>query len=347
MAQATQVVEKSEAEKGEVILSVKNLNVEYRAQRGIVKAVRDVSLDVYKGEILFLVGESGSGKSTLGYAVMNILPSPGYIKSGDIVYHIGGEEIHILKLSPNEQRKFRWRHVAMVFQSALNALNPTLRIWDQLYDTMQAHLGHSISKEEALEKIRYLLEMVRLEPDRVLKSYPHQLSGGMRQRVMIAMALLLDPEILILDEPTTALDILTQKNIIDLLKSIRKKLGLTMIFITHDLSLAAELADRVAVMYAGKIVELADVYTIFYKPKHPYTYALIKTIPKLTSVDEKLYPIPGSPPDMINMPPGCKFHPRCPYAVQRCAEEEPQWERVDDGHYVLCHRWRELMLGEQ
>ncbi len=345
MAQTLEVGEKTSAAEKEVILSIRNLNVEYKVQRGIVKAVRDVSLDVYKGEILFLVGESGSGKSTLGYAVMNILPSPGYIKSGDIVYHIGGRDIHILKLSQQEQRRFRWRHIAMVFQSALNALNPTLRVWDQLYDTMQAHLGHKISKDKAMEKIRYLLEMVRLEPDRVLKSYPHELSGGMRQRVMIAMALLLDPEIVILDEPTTALDILTQKNIIELLKDIRRRLGLTMIFITHDLSLAAELADRVAVMYAGKIVELANVYEIFYRPKHPYTYALIKTIPKLTSVDEKLYPIPGSPPDMINLPPGCKFHPRCPYATQRCVEAEPEFEKVAEDHYVLCHRWRELSLG--
>jgi len=345
VAQALEVGEKAEAGSREVVLSVRNLNVEYRAQRGVVKAVRDVSLDVYKGEILFLVGESGSGKSTLGYAVMNILPSPGYIRSGDIVYYVGGREVHILKLSQEEQRRFRWKHVAMVFQSALNALNPTLRIWDQLYDTIRAH-DHHISREKAFEKAKYLLEMVRLEPERILRSYPHQLSGGQRQRVVIAMALLLDPEILILDEPTTALDILTQKNIIELLKGIREKLGLTMIFITHDLSLAAELADRVAVMYAGKIVELADVYTIFYRPKHPYTYALIKTIPKLSSVEEKLYPIPGSPPDMINLPPGCKFHPRCPYATTRCAREEPRWERVADGHFVLCHRWRELSLGE-
>ncbi|MCD6208871.1 MAG: ABC transporter ATP-binding protein, partial [Thermoproteales archaeon] len=224
---------------------------------------------------------------------------------------------------------------------ALNALNPVLRIWDQLYDTVQAH-DPNITREEAYKKIKYLLSMVRLDADRVLKSYPHELSGGMRQRVMIAMALLLDPKILILDEPTTALDILTQKNIIELLKKIKDELGLTMIFITHDLSLAAELADRVAVMYAGKILELSDVYTIFYNPKHPYTYALIKTIPKLSSIDEELYPIPGSPPEMINLPPGCKFHPRCPYAKKICAEKEPEFEQAGPNHYVACHRWREL-----
>jgi len=339
MAVKTAVKEKEKEKKA--IITIRNLSVEYRAHRGIVKAVRNVSFDVYEGEILFLVGESGSGKSTLGLALMNLVPSPGYIKEGEIIYHLDGGDIELRKLPLEEQRLFRWKQVAMVFQSALNALNPVLRIWDQLYDTIQAH-DPNITREEAYKKIKYLLSMVRLDADRVLKSYPHELSGGMRQRVMIAMALLLDPKILILDEPTTALDILTQKNIIELLKNIKDELGLTMIFITHDLSLAAELADRVAVMYAGKILELSDVYTIFYNPKHPYTYALIKTIPKLTSIDEELYPIPGSPPDMINLPPGCKFHPRCPYAKEICAEKEPEFEQAGPDHYVACHRWREL-----
>ena len=339
MAVKTAVKEKEKEKKA--IITIRNLSVEYRAHRGIVKAVRNVSFDVYEGEILFLVGESGSGKSTLGLALMNLVPSPGYIKEGEIIYHLDGRDIELRKLPLEEQRLFRWKQVAMVFQSALNALNPVLRIWDQLYDTVQAH-DPNITREEAYKKIKYLLSMVRLDADRVLKSYPHELSGGMRQRVMIAMALLLDPKILILDEPTTALDILTQKNIIELLKNIKDELGLTMIFITHDLSLAAELADRVAVMYAGKILELSDVYTIFYNPKHPYTYALIKTIPKLTSIDEELYPIPGSPPDMINLPPGCKFHPRCPYAKEICAEKEPEFEQAGPDHYVACHRWREL-----
>ena len=339
MAVKTAVKEKGKERRA--IITVRNLSVEYRTHRGIVKAVRNVSFDVYEGEILFLVGESGSGKSTLGFALMNLVPSPGYIKEGEIIYHLDGQDIELRKLPLEEQRLFRWKQVAMVFQSALNALNPVLRIWDQLYDTIQAH-DPNITREEAYKKIKYLLSMVRLDADRVLKSYPHELSGGMRQRVMIAMALLLDPKILILDEPTTALDILTQKNIIELLKKIKRELGLTMIFITHDLSLAAELADRVAVMYAGKILELSDVYTIFYNPKHPYTYALIKTIPKLTSIDEELYPIPGSPPDMINLPPGCKFHPRCPYAKEICAEKEPDLEQAGPNHYVACHRWREL-----
>jgi len=339
MAVKTAVKEKERERRA--IITVRNLSVEYRTHRGIVKAVRNVSFDVYEGEILFLVGESGSGKSTLGFALMNLVPSPGYIKEGEIIYHFDGQDIELRKLPLEEQRLFRWKQVAMVFQSALNALNPVLRIWDQLYDTMQAH-DPNITREEAYKKIKYLLSMVRLDADRVLKSYPHELSGGMRQRVMIAMALLLDPKILILDEPTTALDILTQKNIIELLKKIKDELGLTMIFITHDLSLAAELADRVAVMYAGKILELSDVYTIFYNPKHPYTYALIKTIPKLSSIDEELYPIPGSPPDMINLPPGCKFHPRCPYAKEICAEKEPELEQAGPNHYVACHRWREL-----
>lgn len=322
---------------------VRNLSVEYLTPRGVVKAVRNVNLEVYKGETLFIVGESGSGKSTLGFALMNLVPQPGYVREGEVVYRIDGNEVNLMKLTQEELREFRWKHVSMVFQSALNSLNPVLRVWDQLYDTIKAH-DRNVSREEAYEKVRKLLSLVRLDVDRVLRAYPHQLSGGMRQRVMIAMALLLDPKVIILDEPTTALDLLTQKNIIGVLKDIKSKLGTTMIFITHDLSLAAELADRVAVMYAGRIVELGDVYEIFYRPKHPYTYALLKTIPKLTSVEEELFPIPGSPPDMVNLPPGCKFHPRCPYSVSACEEAEPPEEWVSSGHMVACHRWRELKL---
>lgn len=336
---------KETATQGEPLIIVRNLSVEYATPRGTVKAVRNVNLEVYRGEILFIVGESGSGKSTLGLSLMNLVPSPGYIKDGEILYNIGGRRVNLMELPAEEQRKFRWRYVSMVFQSALNALNPVLRIWDQLYDTIEAH-DHSISKEEAYERIKSLLSTVRLDADRVLRSYPHELSGGMRQRVMISMALLLDPEVLILDEPTTALDILTQKNIIELLRRIRDERGLTMIFITHDLSLAAELADRVAVMYAGAVMEVADVYTLFYSPRHPYTYALIRTVPKLTSVEEELYPIPGSPPDMVNLPPGCKFHPRCPYRAGECVEAEPRLVEVEPGHYVACHRWRSLELRE-
>jgi peptide/nickel transport system ATP-binding protein len=327
----------------EPVIVVRNLSVEYLTPRGVVKAVRNVNLEVYKGETLFIVGESGSGKSTLGFALLNLVPQPGYVKEGEVLYRVDGNEVNLMKLPPDEQREFRWKHVSMVFQAALNSLNPVMRVWDQLYDTIKAH-DRNVSREEAYEKVRNLLSLVRLDADRVLRAYPHQLSGGMRQRVMIAMALLLDPKIVILDEPTTALDLLTQKNIIEVLKNIKSKLGTTMIFITHDLSLAAELADRVAVMYAGRIVELGDVYEVFYRPKHPYTYALMKTVPKLTSVDEELYPIPGSPPDMVNMPPGCKFHPRCPYAADVCKQVEPPDEWVASGHLVACHLWRELKL---
>jgi peptide/nickel transport system ATP-binding protein len=327
----------------EPVIVVRNLSVEYLTPRGVVKAVRNVNLEVYKGETLFIVGESGSGKSTLGFALLNLVPQPGYIKEGEVLYRVDGNEVNLMKLPPDEQREFRWKHVSMVFQAALNSLNPVMQVWDQLYDTIKAH-DRNVSREEAYEKVRNLLSLVRLDADRVLQAYPHQLSGGMRQRVMIAMALLLDPKIVILDEPTTALDLLTQKNIIEVLKNIKSKLGTSMIFITHDLSLAAELADRVAVMYAGRIVELGDVYEVFYRPKHPYTYALMKTVPKLTSVDEELYPIPGSPPDMVNMPPGCKFHPRCPYAADVCKQVEPPDEWVASGHLVACHLWRELKL---
>ncbi|MEM5825653.1 MAG: ABC transporter ATP-binding protein [Thermofilaceae archaeon] len=329
--------------RNEPIIEVNNLTVEYPSPRGVIKAVRGVSLKVYRGETLFLVGESGSGKTTLGLALLNLVPRPGRIVEGSIVYNINGKSIDILKLTEDELRNFRWKNVAMVFQSALNSLNPVLRIWDQMYDTIESH-DSSVSRDEAYERIRRLLNLVRLDPARVLKAYPHQLSGGMRQRVMIAMSLLLNPKVLILDEPTTALDLLTQKSIMDVLKSIKRELGLTMIFITHDLALAAELADRVAVMYAGKIVELGDVYEVFYRPMHPYTYALLKTVPKLTSIHEELYPIPGSPPDMSNLPPGCKFHPRCPYAVDTCMSSEPGEEWLAPDRMVSCHRFKELSL---
>jgi peptide/nickel transport system ATP-binding protein len=229
----------------------------------------------------------------------------------------------------------------MVFQSALNALNPVLRVADQFADTARAH-GGSFGGGEAQERARELLKLVQLEPDRVLRAYPHELSGGMRQRVLIAMCLLLDPQIVILDEPTTALDILTQRAVIDVLKSLRDQLEFSLIFISHDLSLAAELADQVATMYAGAVVEIGDVYEIFERPRHPYTEGLIHAVPTVTGELEQLFSIPGSPPDLIELLPGCKFAPRCPYAVERCRAEEPQSEEVSPGHLVACFNWKQV-----
>lgn len=313
-----------------VLLSIKDLKVVYLSPRGYVKAVDKVSLDVVKGEVLGIVGESGSGKSTLAHSILRILPPNAKIVDGSIVF--GG--VDIVKLSEKEFRDLRWKRISMVPQAALNALNPTMKIVDHFMETAKHH-GLS-DRRSVLEKAAKLLELLRLEPDRVLPSYPHELSGGMKQRVLIALSMLLDPELLILDEPTTALDVLTQRSILDLLKEIRSKLGLTMIFITHDIATIADLADRIAVMYAGKLFEVGDVYTVFRNPANPYTIALMKSIPSLIGKVEDMKPIPGSPPDLVNPPPGCRFHPRCPYAMDICRKREPPLIELKPGHYTAC-----------
>ncbi|MCD6284571.1 MAG: ABC transporter ATP-binding protein [Anaerolineae bacterium] len=316
-------------------LSIRNLWVEYSVERGLVKAVRGVNLDLRPEESLALIGESGCGKTTLALALIRLLVKAATITQGTITYRRDGQELDILSLNSRELRRFRWRECAMVFQSALNAFNPVLRIRDQIYDTARAH--GVTSREETHQRALGLLEHVQLDPKRVINAYPHELSGGMRQRVLLAMSLLLDPQVLILDEPTTALDILTQRTIIDLLRRLKAELGFSMMFISHDLATAAELADRVATMYAGNIVELGSVADIFYHPTHPYTLGLIRAVPTVTGDFEELVSIPGSPPDLIDPPSGCKFHPRCTYATERCRVEEPKLEPVlGIGHTVAC-----------
>lgn len=279
---------------------------------------------------------------------MRLLPATANIVGGSIVYrrHVNGSnsasrETEVLKLQGNGLRQFRWRECAMVFQSALNALNPVLRISEHFADTAKAHgyLSGYQQSSALRERSWQLLSMVRLDPERVWHSFPHELSGGMRQRVLIALALLLEPQLLVLDEPTTALDILTQRNIMEVLKELRDKLGFSMLFISHDLALAAELADRVATVYAGKIIEVGDVRTIFRRPYHPYTIGLIKAVPTLTSDKSSLVSVPGSPPDLIQLPTGCKFHPRCPLADERSQREEPALIEVEPGHHVACWHW--------
>ncbi len=318
-------------------LSVQNLSIEYKARRGRVQAIRNVSFDVNKGEALALIGESGSGKTTLGLGIVQLLPGTAKITQGKAIYQRDSQSIDTLKLNGKSLRQFRWKECAMVFQSALNSLNPVLRIADQFADTSKAH-GY-VQGRALEERARQLLALVRLDPDRVWKAFPHELSGGMRQRVLIALGLLLEPQLLILDEPTTALDILTQRNIMDVLKELRQKLEFSLIFISHDLSLAAELADRVATVYAGKIVEIADVETTFKQPTHPYTIGLINAVPTLKGTKEDLTSIPGSPPDLIDLPTGCKFHPRCPLADPTCKQSEPELETIKPGHQVACWNW--------
>jgi peptide/nickel transport system ATP-binding protein len=324
----------------DVVLSVRNLSVEYVTRRGGVKAVRDVTFDLRKGESLALIGESGSGKTTLALALIRLLTRSARVTSGEILYQRDGRVVDVLGFSVEELRRFRWQECAMVFQSALNALNPVLKVRDHIYDTQRAHPG--VVRTNIVDRAAELMRLVQLDPNRVLNAYPHQLSGGMRQRVLLAMGLLLDPQVLILDEPTTALDILTQRAIIEVLRRLKRELHFSMIFISHDLSLAAELADRIGTMYAGRVVELADVDAAFYRPRHPYTLGLLKAVPTLAGDVTGLTSIPGSPPDLIQMPSGCKFHPRCPYVVEACKDEDPPLFDVDERHVAACIRWRDV-----
>lgn len=330
-----------------LILSIQDLVVEYGTKPRPVQAVRGVSFDLHAGEAIALIGESGSGKSTLGMAILRLLTKPGYVRSGTIDYHQrDGTITDVLSLRPEELRRFRWLECAMVFQSALNAMNPVLRVWDQMLDTVKAHRAN-VKVAEVRARASELLQLVRLDPERVLPAYPHELSGGMRQRVAIAISLLLEPQLLILDEPTTALDILTQRTIIDVLLDLRKRLDFAMIFISHDLAIAAELADRVATMYAGRIIELGEVRTLFYKPRHPYTVGLLNAVPPISGGLIQLKSIPGSPPNLMTLPSGCSFHPRCSYMTEECKAIDPPLIAVGRGHTAACIHHEQVELERE
>jgi len=312
------------------ILRVRNLVMEYAVREGMLRAVNGVSLDVPEGKITALVGESGCGKSSLLDAILRTLPPNGYIRSGEVFFR----DINLLKLSEKELRKIRWEKIAVVFQAAQNSFNPVLKIADHIVETYQAH-RNDLPREAIIEKACKLLETVRLDPDQVLDAYPHELSGGMKQRAVIALSLILDPELLILDEPTSALDTYTQSVIIDMLRKVHVEKNLAMFLVTHDLPIVAELADYVAVMYGGKIMEVADVETIFYNAKHPYTQLLIKAIPSLIGDLSDRKPIPGNPPSLLNPPSGCVFHPRCPFRKPICDKKAPPFFRVGNS-IVAC-----------
>lgn len=322
----------------EYILQLKDIDVEFKLRKGMLKAVSKASLDVRKGEIIGVVGESGSGKSTLASTILNLVSSPGKISNGQVLYN--GTDV--LKLSDKKLREYRWSDVAMVFQAAQNSMNPVIKIKDTMLETVQAH-NKSMSDTEILNKASDLLKYVRLEPEGVLNSYPHQLSGGMKQRTIIALSLLLDPDILILDEPTTALDVITQAYIMDILKNVHKDLGITMIFLTHDISIIGKISDRLVVMYAGEIVEYGTVDDVFYSSNHPYTKGLIHAAPSLIDDISKRHAIPGSPPNLINAPKGCKFKERCiNYSNKFCSGEESKLFEVSEGHFSRCICWERM-----
>ncbi len=321
----------------EPILEVRDLKTYFYTEDGVVKAVDGVSFELYEGETLGIVGESGSGKSVTSLSIMRLLDEKGRIVGGEVLF----KGKNLLELSEAEMRKIRGNEIAMIFQEPMVALNPVYTIGDQIMEAITLHQG--LNEREAREMAVDLLRKVGIpEPEKRVDQYPHQLSGGMRQRAMIAMALSCRPSILIADEPTTALDVTIQAQILDLMKSLQREYGMALIMITHDMGVIAEVADRVAVMYAGKVVEYGEVHEIFKRPRHPYTYGLLSSIPRLDIEQEKLKSIPGTVPDPLNFPPGCRFHPRCEFAQERCREEEPEMVEVGPRHYSRCFFWKKL-----
>lgn len=311
-------------------MTVEGLTVEYWTRKGRVRAVDDVSFTLDRAETLGVVGESGSGKSTLGLSLIRLTPPPGRIVRGHI--WLDGEDL--LKLKEEEMRNVRGRKIAFVFQDPMTSLNPVKKIGEHFVELIKTHEPR-ISSKRALERAEELLKNVGIQPERI-NDYPHQLSGGMRQRVMIALAIALNPCVVIADEPTTALDVIVQAKILELLKEVQKAYAMTLILITHDLSIALERCDKILVMYAGQMVESANVRDIYEKPQHPYTRGLLKSIPNIELAEQRLEAIPGSPPDLLNLPKGCRFWPRCPNAMEKCKEAEPRLLETEPQHLVRC-----------
>ena len=319
------------------LLELEDVVVDYVLPDRRVRAVDGVSLSIAPGETLGIAGESGCGKSTLANTILQILKPPAQLTSGRVLF----EGSDLGALTREELRRFRWRHVSLVFQSAMDVLNPVMRVGDQFVDMLKAH--ERVRKSEALSRAAELFELVGIDRERI-RSYPHQLSGGMRQRVVIAMALALRPELIVLDEPTTALDVVVQREILQELEQLKAELGFAVLFITHDLSLLVEFSDRISIMYAGEIVETATAEALFHDPKHPYTVGLMSSFPPLTGPLERIAGIPGSPPNLAEPPPGCRFNPRCPHCdgrdgalFIRQTTERPRLREIEPEHFVACH----------
>ena len=321
------------------VLEIRDLSIVYRTGEGDVRAVQGVDLALRPGEIVGLAGESGSGKSTLAYGACRLLRPPAVITGGSVMYRgrrVAPSGVEVLEQTAKQLRALRWREISIVFQSAMNALNPVLRIRDQLYDVLDTHL--ELGRAERHDRAAALLDLVGIPTGR-LRSYPHELSGGMRQRVMIAMALAVDPEVVIMDEPTTALDVVVQREILAQIAELRERLGFAVLFITHDLSLLLELADRIAIMYAGRIIEIGTAAEIHHRPAHPYTRGLLGSFPRLRGPRRDLAGIPGAPPDLRNLAPGCSFSPRCAFSTGACDAVDMRLHETAPGepdHVTAC-----------
>lgn len=315
----------------EVLLEINNLCVDYVSPNGIARAVNNVSLTIKQGETLGIAGESGCGKSTMAFAISRLHKSPALIPEGEILFQ--GRDV--LKMNDKQLRAFRWNETSIVFQSAMNSLNPVITIGEQLTDVILAH--KPVTLKEASQKAKELLAIVGIHGDR-MKSFPHQLSGGMRQRVVIAIALALEPKLIIMDEPTTALDVVVEREILNELYDLKEKFGFSILFISHDLSLMGEIADRIGVMYAGNLIEIGDAHTVFSTPSHPYTRGLIASFPTIHGPKERLYGIPGDPVNLLKLPQGCNFQARCSECTEQCTESKPALRTLRPGYQAACHK---------
>lgn len=322
----------------DTILEIRNSSVFFDMERGKSKVLDNVNIDIQREEILGIVGESGSGKSMFASALLDAVVEPGQL-SGDIRYYpSSGEPVDVLDLSPKGLKELRWEDISMVFQGAMSSWNPTMSIRGHFEETLDAH---NADHQEGMERAHEILSDLYLNSERVLDAYPHELSGGMKQRALIALSMVLEPDVLVMDEPTAALDLLMQRSILTMLKEVKQKYDLTVIFITHDLPLVANLADRLAVMYAFEFVEVGATDEILRDAAHPYTRSLLNATPHLGLDPEKMMPIEGSAPDPVSPPSGCSYHPRCPLATDRCVEESPDYHTVSASHDVACFHWED------
>lgn len=323
----------------EYLLEIKDLSVEYRTDEGVVQAVSDLQLLIKKGETVGLVGETGAGKTTTALSIMQLVPNPpGKIVKGNVLF----KNNDLLKKKPEQMRRIRGNKISMIFQDPMTSLNPVMSVGFQIEEAVMLH--QRVGKKEARAQAERMLELVGIPKNRI-DDYPHEFSGGMRQRVGIAMALSCNPELLIADEPTTALDVTIQAQVLDLMQTLRKEFGTAMLLITHDLGIVAEACDYVAIMYAGSVIEYASVEELFTKPRHPYTKGLFGSIPSLDEDVTRLNPIKGLMPDPSDLPPGCRFHPRCPMAQEICSRQTPESSAISEGHTVKCLIYEGLVPG--